>query len=556
MILYELLTGAMPFPTGTSLISVVERAIQDTEPTDPSTALTEEAATARATSVGQLRQALRGDLSSIALKALSNDRASRYESALALNADIGNYLDGRPVLARPQTAWYRAGKFLRRRWLPVAAIAFFVLGLLGATLFAIHQAQVARDEARNADAQARKAEKVSQFLNDMLSSASKLAFEPRKFTVAQMLDAAQPQLEKSWKDDPLVEATLRDSLASSYIAVQEFDKAKVQLDKALATFRSLGNRLEEAKTLLLLGYFYDATGQIEESVRHYHSALEKFDRFGKAAPNLQVFRLKRSLAYDLYAFLNRDLESARRLIAEALDIAARDGSIPKFDVVQAQSVQAAMLGDEGRTAEAETILLRALEIGRHEENGRGANVPLTGLIVLNARKRNYAAARDYAAEQYRLILRDLGPDHVDTAAAEIGWARHRAETGELREAVQQVHEAMGVLLKAFPPSSANLWSPTSGAASVLIRAGRYQEAEGYARELIAICDSEHLTEADARVAESLLRLGDALLGQHRNREAIEVLERSARDYEQAGPIWAKRAEEVRSKIREKRTRAI
>jgi tetratricopeptide (TPR) repeat protein len=80
---------------------------------------------------------------------LESDPARRYESVRELANDITAFLEGRPVLARPQTAVYRASKFLRRRWLPVAAAAVFVFGLSGATLAAIRQARIA--QARYAD---------------------------------------------------------------------------------------------------------------------------------------------------------------------------------------------------------------------------------------------------------------------------------------------------------------------------------------------------------------------------------------------------------------------
>lgn len=99
------------------------------------------------------------------------------------------------------------------------------------------------------------------------------------------------------------------------------------------------------------------------------------------------------------------------------------------------------------------------------------------------------------------------------------------------------------------------WQPLTSTAVVLNLAGRYQEAEGYARELIALCDAMHWKEVVARRADSLSRLGAALIGQHRYRDGIEVLERSARAYEQAGPIWTKRAAEIRTTINEKRARA-
>jgi hypothetical protein len=49
------------------------------------------------------------------MKALEKDRNRRYESASAFAADIQRYLHDEPVLACPPSAWYRFGKFARRR---------------------------------------------------------------------------------------------------------------------------------------------------------------------------------------------------------------------------------------------------------------------------------------------------------------------------------------------------------------------------------------------------------------------------------------------------------
>ena len=209
VVLYELLTGVWPFGDPTSPAHILQgfaREIQ-MKPTET----------------------LPGDLASVLRKALATEPEERYQSVQALSDDIGNWLEGLPVNARPASFTYRARKFLRRRWLPASAVAVFVAGLLAATLVAMHQAALARAEAQ-------KAAKVSQFLSDMLASAGDYSFNPKQLTVAQMLDAAAPLVEKSWKDDPLIEATLRTSLGSSYSAVQSLDRAKTQLDAARALF--------------------------------------------------------------------------------------------------------------------------------------------------------------------------------------------------------------------------------------------------------------------------------------------------------------------------------
>ena len=212
VVLYELLTGAWPFGDPTSVFREMDRAAGHLTAKAPSTAITEEAARNRSVSREQLSRALKGDLSAIVLKALESDPSRRYQSVRELAADLENVLGGRPVAARPQTRMYRTVKFLHRRWLPVSAASVFVLGLAGAAIIAAHQAQVARAEAL-------KAEKVNQFLNDMLLSSTDYSFDPQKFTVAQMLEAAEARLEKGRTGDARTEATLRRSLGAGYVAL-------------------------------------------------------------------------------------------------------------------------------------------------------------------------------------------------------------------------------------------------------------------------------------------------------------------------------------------------
>jgi serine/threonine protein kinase len=548
VILYELLTGSWPFGDPASHKQMLERFARDTPMTSPQTVVTEEASQARSANLRSLRGSLSGDLGNILAKALAPAPDQRYETVQALAADIGNWLAGLPVTARAPSFSYRAVKFLRRRWLPSTAAAVFVLGLLGSTLFALRQAQLAR-------AQTLKAEKVNQFLNDMLSSAGELNFDPQKFTVAQMLDAAAPRLENSWKGDPSIEATLRTSLGKSFLAVQRHDQAKMLLLAARATFQKLGDQSEEAGVLLLLGQNAAETGVPAEAVRYYLDALERLNRLGKNAPPLLVFRTKQALADQLYSNMNRDAEEARKLLSEAIDLATREPSIPRAELALAQTTQGSTLMNEGKTVEAEAAFHQALETF-HRENYEGIAkaMPYYALTILNARAGNFAAAREAARQCYEVRLRNLGPLHARTADTKIMWARYRAETGETQEAVEQALEAMPTARIGLPPLSAILWTSLLNVSRILNLAGRFSEAETYAREGLAVLDNMHVPEVDARRGQTVFELGQALQGEKKYREATSSLEASAGIFERLGPVWAKRAEQVRKIMRESRGR--
>jgi non-specific serine/threonine protein kinase/serine/threonine-protein kinase len=139
-VLYRLLAGKPPhrIPAGTA--AEIERAICETDPPLPSHVAVDPAA----------RQ-LRGDLDTIVLKALQKDPARRYASAEQLSADIGRHLDGLPILARPQTLVYRAGRFVRRNRVSVAAAALVAVSLAGGLAAAVWQARIAQAQRLRAE---------------------------------------------------------------------------------------------------------------------------------------------------------------------------------------------------------------------------------------------------------------------------------------------------------------------------------------------------------------------------------------------------------------------
>ncbi|HEX7779163.1 MAG TPA: serine/threonine-protein kinase, partial [Vicinamibacterales bacterium] len=144
VILYELLIESLPFDAGIRRRAGDEgivRLIRDQDPAKPSTRLNSLAARAsdvarrRRTDVTQLTRELKGDLDWITLKALEKDRTRRYLSASEFGADLARHLDDEPVVARPPSAAYRVGKFVRKH--RAAAL------VAGSALFAISAALAA-----------------------------------------------------------------------------------------------------------------------------------------------------------------------------------------------------------------------------------------------------------------------------------------------------------------------------------------------------------------------------------------------------------------------------
>jgi WD40 repeat protein/serine/threonine protein kinase/TPR repeat protein len=154
VVLYELLTGERPYRLKRNSRGALEDAILQTEPLAPSRAtLAAQSARIGAMTAPKLARALRGDLDTIALKALKKEPGERYATANAFSEDITRFLVGDVVLARPDSVAYRALKFVRRHYIAIGVTAALILTLAGglaATSYEAHLAARQRDAALQA----------------------------------------------------------------------------------------------------------------------------------------------------------------------------------------------------------------------------------------------------------------------------------------------------------------------------------------------------------------------------------------------------------------------
>jgi non-specific serine/threonine protein kinase/serine/threonine-protein kinase len=137
VVLYELLTGVLPYDlNGLRLDQMLER-VCETEPSRPSLSIAEDGwqtpdsihhAPNRYSAI-RIQQ-LKGDLDNIVLKALRKEPEQRYASVEQFSEDIRRHLSGLPVSARPATFGYRARKFAGRNRIAVSLSILILLTLL------------------------------------------------------------------------------------------------------------------------------------------------------------------------------------------------------------------------------------------------------------------------------------------------------------------------------------------------------------------------------------------------------------------------------------------
>jgi serine/threonine protein kinase/tetratricopeptide (TPR) repeat protein len=181
VVLYELLTGCSPYGSSGRTPHEISRSVCDLEPVKPSTAIRRRSTSPQrggppvaGGESNKLSRRLKGDLDNIILMAMRKEPPRRYNSVEQFAEDIRRHLENLPVIARRDTAGYRASKFIARHKTGVAATAAFAILLLAALFVTVREARIARQQAEIAREQRARAERR---FNDVRKLANSLMFE-------------------------------------------------------------------------------------------------------------------------------------------------------------------------------------------------------------------------------------------------------------------------------------------------------------------------------------------------------------------------------------------
>jgi tetratricopeptide (TPR) repeat protein len=267
-VFYELLTGSCAQQLDSTSPEEIERVICLQEVAPPSTQ----------------KPGLPADLDNIVLMAMRKDPERRYQSVDQLAADIRRYLEGRPVLARKDSLAYRAGKFLRRNRIMIAAASLVLASLVGGIVVATLQAR--RAERRLSQM----VELANRSLFDVHSAIERLpgATDARRQIVDTTLAFLENLSKDAGRDDDL-----RLSLATAYWRLGDLQgygqKPNLgDMKGALLSYQKSAALLEPLRksrpndpdvlhqvidTYQHMGAVLDETGDLPGMVKAYENAL-------------------------------------------------------------------------------------------------------------------------------------------------------------------------------------------------------------------------------------------------------------------------------------------
>jgi non-specific serine/threonine protein kinase/serine/threonine-protein kinase len=493
IIFYELLAGVHPIDLRKVAFEEFLRRLREDDPPKLSTkfraqdpATSTELARKRHTEPPALIKQMRGELDSIALKALEKARARRYGSPSDFALDIARYLNNEPVLAVPPSVAYRASKFARRYRVALVTACAFALVLIAAAVISIRQSIRANKEAAVAQA-------VNDFLqNDMLAQASAAnqsgpsAKPDPDLKVRTALDRAAQRISGKFDQQPEVEAAIRDTIGQTYGDLGLYPQARAQLEHALELDRRVfGER--DPRTLKVISQ----AGRIALDQGRYAEAEKLLNQVLEA--QRRVLGAQHPDTLDTMYFLAGDYNSQKKYTqAETLDNQILEIRRRVFGAEHPGTLKATYgLADDyvqqGKYAQAEPLLTQAIEIQRrvlgpeHPDTLNSMNF----LALDYDREGKFGQAEALDRQILDIRRRVLGPEHPNTLMSmnSLGYVCY--EQGRYAQAEALFSQALEIQRRVLGPGHPSTIISTVNLAKDYEAQGKYSLAAALYRGLVA-----------------------------------------------------------------------
>jgi len=481
VLLYELLAGRRPYEFPTRRPSEVERIVCEAEP-------------------APLGGRNATDLNWILARAMHKDPARRYASARELGDDLRRWLDGRPVEARPDRAWYRISRFLKRHPVGASTAALIVLLLIGFGSTMAWQARQLAIQRDAAEREARVAGETAEFLIELFAVSDPREANPADVRARDLLERAAAELPGELDSDPLTRARLMHVIGLAFSNLGQAERGIDLLRQAME---------------LRIAHAGDASAQAADSRNRLGNVLRRFGRMVEAEP----------------------------LLVRALEWREAHGVVD-HDLADSYNNVGLLQNELGRYQQAERMLRRAIELHRQvggPDTDRAA-APLHNLSLSLRRQGEYDAARQASLESLA-IKRAAGDWSLSSIAVTLAaLANIERERGDLEAALARSSESLDLRRQVFGETSVMIASGLVTHAEILLALGDPESAERLHRDALALHESDGSADS-LRAADVQLGLGRLLADQGRIDEALPLLRRAvdsaARELPEGSPELAR-----------------
>ncbi len=557
VILYQLLTGQLPYTVSGRQIPEAVHTIRESDPAP----------------LSSISRNYRGDIETIVGKALEKDKARRYESAAALAEDIERSLRDEPILARPPSTSYQLSKFARRhRALVIGVVAVFlvlVAGIAVSTTQAIRARraeQAAIGERDRANRERDRATRITDFMTRMFKVSDPGEARGNSVTAREILDKASSDLTTGLATDPDAQSQMLKVMAGTYMNLGLLPRARDLAQKSFDIRRNVfgQNDPRTLESMAQVGDVLEREGKFDEAEKLERQAFAAEQRVLGSDDDLTLNTM--NLLVVVIGDQGRFAE-AEKLDREQISILTRKVGADDSKTFAARTNLAGLLAVQARYAEAEKENRALVEIGRRQwgsdhprtlavmdnlgmalrQEGRlseaeqifredlaarqrveGPEHPSTLVTMQNLADAVSAQGRFAESERiYRALTeissRTLGPDYPHTLEDEFSLAGVLLREGRVEEARSMFQATLAKQLKVLGPENPDTLSSRSGLVQVLIAEHRYDQAASMARQNYEL-QSRILGPQYPDTIDSLQLLGTSLAYSHRYPEAARMFQ--------------------------------
>ncbi len=345
----------------------------------------------------------------------------------------------------------------------------------------------------------------------------------RELIDSTILKPAIETINEQFKDQPIVDAQLRHSLANLYLELG-FYAAALPLDtSALATRRRVlgDDHPDTLKTISDIGLVLQSQGKLAESEPYRREALNGYRRVrGEDHPD--TVTAISSMGFLLKA--QGKLADAEPYYREAMDKHRRLLGKDHPSTLKSINNMAALLQAQGKLAEAEPLYREALE-SRRRLLGEEHAETLTSISNMGSILQSLGKLSE-AEPLYREFLeksrRTLGEEHPSTLVAINNIGNLLQAQNKFAQAEPFIREAMEKRRRTLGPEHPSTLTSINNMGAVLKAQGRLAEAEPFFREAVEK-RGRTLGQEHPSTLLSMSHLGALLQAQGKLAEAEPVL---------------------------------
>ncbi len=527
VVLYELLTGRLPFDFSGMTAGEAEALILEHVPVRPS--VLSRSPQAAVGDGRQLSRAAWADLDVLCPTAMHKDPARRYPTVEALIRDVDHYLKGEPLEARPDTLGYRLGKFLRRHHRAVTTAALTLVTMVAIVTFYTVRLTTARNEALAAAARTKR---IQEFTLGLFEGGDPEAGPAVDLKVATLIDRGVTAA-RSLDGEPQVQAEMYQTLGGIYQKLGDLERADSLMSLALDRRRTLlgPDHVEVADSLLELGLLRLEQARYDEAETLIRDALTRGRRAGAAGGDL-VAAASSALGQTLGA--QGRYPEALEVLRKAARARQRAGdSAPDPTLADILYQLANVEFYAGHYDESESLNERILEMYRQLHGDRHPLVAdcLINLGAIRFERGEYAEAESEYRQALGITEAWYGSDHPQTAANLTMLSRALVYQNKGEEATGLLQRALSIRERVYGSDHPAVASTLNELGNIAVAESRYDVAEASFARMLSIYRAAY-PEGHYLVAVALANLASAYMNEGRLVEAEPMLREAVGIYEQ------------------------